>query len=109
MSGETYFIGVDVGTGSARAALVNKEGSILKVHTHPIITWNPKPKYYQQSSDDIWNACCVVIKVYSFICLFFCIYLLFFQIKFFCNFRKLVKILIQNRLKVLGSMQLVHL
>lgn len=63
MSSEAYFIGVDVGTGSVRAALVDKEGKILKVSTHPIITWNPKPNYYEQSSENIWTACCTVVKV----------------------------------------------
>lgn len=69
MSSKTYFIGVDVGTGSVRAALVNKEGKIENVSTHPIITWNTKPKFYEQSSEDIWEACCIVIKVSIYKCL----------------------------------------
>ena len=58
-----YFIGVDVGTGSVRAALVSKNGKVLKVETKPIKTWNPKPSFYQQSSEDIWESCCNVIRV----------------------------------------------
>lgn len=59
---DVYFIGVDVGTGSVRAALVNQTGKILRVETKSISTWNPKPDFYQQSSDDIWNSCCTVVK-----------------------------------------------
>jgi hypothetical protein len=60
---EEYFIGIDVGTGSVRAALVNPDGEILRIATHPIKTWNPKPGYYEQSSEDIWKSCSFVVKV----------------------------------------------
>ncbi|XP_075220699.1 FGGY carbohydrate kinase domain-containing protein isoform X2 [Lycorma delicatula] len=59
---EEYFIGVDVGTSSTRAALVNLEGKIIKVAVNPIKTWNPQSNFFQQSSEDIWNSCCTVIK-----------------------------------------------
>lgn len=58
-----YLIGVDVGTSSVRGGLVDKVGNILKTHVEEITTWNPKPTFYQQSSDQIWEACCKVIKV----------------------------------------------
>lgn len=67
MANNIYFIGVDVGTGSVRAALVNNSGKILKVSTCPIKIWNPKPDFYEQSSDDIWSSCCKVIKVFKLI------------------------------------------
>lgn len=57
------FIGVDVGSGSARAALVDKTGKILKIAVHPIKTFNPQVNFYEQSSDDIWLAVCLVVKV----------------------------------------------
>lgn len=60
---DCYFIGVDVGTGSVRAALVNISGKILSVKIKSIKTWNPKPDFYQQSSEDIWESCCEVIRV----------------------------------------------
>lgn len=59
----TYVIGIDVGTGSVRGALVTKTGQIVKTHAEQITTWNPKPKYYEQSSNEIWSSCCIVIKV----------------------------------------------
>jgi len=58
-----YFIGVDVGTGSARAALVDNAGRILKKSTNVTQTWNPEENFYQQSSEDIWRSCCKVVRV----------------------------------------------
>ena len=74
--GETAFVGVDVGTGSARAALVSCNGKILGSHVVPIKIHNPKPEFYEQSSDDIWSAVCNAVqqvatiaeKVISFSC-----------------------------------------
>jgi len=60
---DALFIGVDVGTGSARAALVTDTGVILKTATEPIQTWNPVKDHFEQSSENIWNACIIVIKV----------------------------------------------
>lgn len=60
---ECYLVGVDVGTGSVRAALVRSCGEVVRVASHPIKTWNPRPEFFQQSSDDIWQSCCIVIKV----------------------------------------------
>ncbi|KAJ8681215.1 hypothetical protein QAD02_017002 [Eretmocerus hayati] len=57
-----FFVGVDVGTGSARAALVSSGGKIISTAVHPITTFNPQPGFYEQSSDDIWTAVCHVVK-----------------------------------------------
>ncbi|XP_035793949.1 FGGY carbohydrate kinase domain-containing protein-like isoform X1 [Anopheles albimanus] len=57
-----FVIGVDVGTGSARAALVNSTGKVLETCVKPIRTWNDQPNYYEQSSDDIWRAVCHCVK-----------------------------------------------
>lgn len=58
-----YFIGVDVGTGSCRAALVSSQGRILKTFVREIKIWNPSPDHYEQSSDDIWSAVCDCVQV----------------------------------------------
>lgn len=60
---EPYFVGVDVGTGSARAALVASDGRVLEQAVQEIKTWTPEPHYYEQSSEDIWGAICHVVKV----------------------------------------------
>ncbi|XP_069365736.1 FGGY carbohydrate kinase domain-containing protein [Maniola hyperantus] len=57
-----YFIGVDVGSGSARAALVDDKGHVVRTSVKELQTWNPKTDYYEQSSDDVWKCCEHVIK-----------------------------------------------
>lgn len=59
----SYFVGVDVGTGSSRAALVTSEGKIVETAVHPIETFHPQDKFYEQSSDNIWASICTVVKV----------------------------------------------
>lgn len=54
----TYFIGVDVGTGSARAGLFDVEGNMLAACANGIQTWRPLPNFAQQSTADIWDAIC---------------------------------------------------
>ena len=60
---EAYFVGVDVGTGSVRAMLVSETGHTVSTATHPLDTWEPDTDFYEQSSDDIWSACCKTVKV----------------------------------------------
>jgi ribulose kinase len=68
-----HYIGLDVGTGSARACLIDAKGDILSVATKDITTWHDKADYYvcsvevkaliqEQSTEDIWSACCCVTK-----------------------------------------------
>lgn len=57
-----YFVGVDVGTSSARAALVNSQGQVMQMHTREIETWNPMPDHYEQSSDNIWQSVCECVQ-----------------------------------------------
>lgn len=52
------FLGIDVGTGSARAGLFTKDGVMLSSASHVIGMWKPRPDFVEQSSDDIWDACC---------------------------------------------------
>lgn len=63
---QPLFIGVDVGTGSARAALVTAEGRVLSTHVSDIRTWNEQVDHYEQSSEDIWRAVCQCVRVSIF-------------------------------------------
>ena len=53
-----YFLGVDVGTGSARAALIGQDARILAQHSSPLKTWRYEedPHLFEQSGDQIWSA-----------------------------------------------------
>lgn len=68
---ESYFVGVDVGTGSVRAALVTRNGKLLCTSSKDTKTWNPEVDYFEQSTDDIWRAVCSVVKVKTFFIYFY--------------------------------------
>lgn len=56
MNNTPHFIGIDVGTGSARAGVFDLEGTLLAHATREIRTWKPQADFVQQSSDDLWRA-----------------------------------------------------
>ena len=55
-------IGVDVGTGSARAGVFDLSGRKLGSAFREIRIWRPRPGLAQQSSADIWSAVCAVVR-----------------------------------------------
>lgn len=57
-----YIIGIDVGTGSVRAAVFNSLGEMLTLSVVPIASWNPRPEYVEQSSENIWNSAAIAVK-----------------------------------------------
>ncbi|XP_027554780.1 FGGY carbohydrate kinase domain-containing protein isoform X3 [Neopelma chrysocephalum] len=57
-----YYVGIDVGSASVRAALVDGCGTVVAHAEQPIQIWEPQPDHYEQSSADIWAACCSVTK-----------------------------------------------
>jgi D-ribulokinase len=50
------FIGVDVGTGSARAGVFDEAGALLGAAKQTIAIWYEAGDIAEQSSDDIWRA-----------------------------------------------------
>lgn len=56
------YLGVDVGTGSARAGLFDGAGCLLGAGTVEIETFRPAPDFAQQSSADIWRAVCGAVR-----------------------------------------------
>ncbi|CAN9503098.1 unnamed protein product [Ophioblennius macclurei] len=59
---EVFYVGVDVGTASVRAALVTRRGVLKTTAQEPIDIWEPESEHYVQSSTDIWDKCCTVVK-----------------------------------------------
>jgi D-ribulokinase len=56
------FIGVDVGTSSARAGVFDEQGRLLATARHPITTWHETGNVVEQSSADIWAACTASVR-----------------------------------------------
>lgn len=57
-----HFIGIDVGTGSARAGVFDQKGSLLGTASASIATKSPKPDFAQQSSAEIWASICQAVQ-----------------------------------------------
>jgi len=56
-SSQTCFLGIDVGTGSARAGVFTARGTLLGTASQPIRMWRDQPDFVEQSAEDIWQAC----------------------------------------------------
>ncbi len=54
-------IGVDVGTGSARAGVFDATGRMLGVGKHPLTLWHEAGEIVEQSSAQIWAAVCAAV------------------------------------------------
>ncbi|KAF8898113.1 FGGY family of carbohydrate kinase [Gymnopilus junonius] len=63
MSSQSYYVGIDVGTGSVRATLVNKSGHVSAISTRDTKTWRDPTdsRIFEQSTADIWSAIGIVI------------------------------------------------
>jgi D-ribulokinase len=56
------FIGVDVGTGSARAGVFDDHGRLLASAKRAISIWHEAGGIVEQSSRDIWRAACESVR-----------------------------------------------
>ncbi|KDN49929.1 Pentulose kinase [Tilletiaria anomala UBC 951] len=59
-----YYIGVDVGTGSARAALLDEDGNILGESTYATTTFrsDKDARIFEQSTTEIWKSITSAVK-----------------------------------------------
>ena len=56
------FVGIDVGTSSARAGIFDENGSLLATARHPITVWHEAGSVVEQSSSGIWDACAASVR-----------------------------------------------
>lgn len=56
------FVGVDVGTGSARAGVFDADGRLRGQAASPITTYRPRPGFAQQSAAQIWGAVAAAVR-----------------------------------------------
>jgi FGGY-family pentulose kinase len=59
---ERFICAVDVGTGSARAGILDKSGGLRGRAEHSIIINRPKPGHAEHDSEDIWSAVCFAVR-----------------------------------------------
>ena len=57
-----YIIGVDVGTGSARAGIFDLKGRMMSSASHEIALFHASGSIVEQSSTEIWSAVCNAVK-----------------------------------------------
>src|SRR5690606_40902641 len=57
-----FVCAVDVGTGSARAGILDADGRLLGRADRPIRMNQPKPDHAEHDSEDIWAAVCAAVR-----------------------------------------------
>ncbi|TIS07920.1 MAG: ribulokinase, partial [Mesorhizobium sp.] len=58
----SHFIGIDIGTGSARAGVFDEAGAMLASAKADIATWHAEGHIVEQSSNDIWRAVATTVR-----------------------------------------------
>lgn len=62
MKDNILYLGIDVGTGSARVGAFLQDGTLVATSSRSIQTVQPRSDYAQQSTTDIWNAISAACK-----------------------------------------------
>ncbi|KAL5044994.1 hypothetical protein BDW71DRAFT_215418 [Aspergillus fruticulosus] len=57
-----YYVGIDVGTGSARACIIDHNGDIVGLASKDIGLWQPEQQHYEQSTSNIWQCICAAVQ-----------------------------------------------
>lgn len=60
--GSGFVCAVDVGTGSARAGILDAQGTLLGRAEHPIVMNRPQADHAEHDSQDIWSAICIAVR-----------------------------------------------
>lgn len=59
---DTFFIGIDVGTGSARAGVFDGRGAMIATARRDIALYQDSADTAEQSSENIWQAVCASVR-----------------------------------------------
>lgn len=59
---QNLLVGVDVGTGSARAGVFTPDGQFLGRSEHPILMRRTDANFAEHDSEDIWSAVCSSVR-----------------------------------------------
>ncbi|WP_439409541.1 FGGY-family carbohydrate kinase [Bradyrhizobium sp. DASA03076] len=57
-----HFLGIDVGTGSARAGIFDRSGRLVATDRADITLWREAGDIVEQSSEDVWRAVCRSVR-----------------------------------------------
>jgi FGGY-family pentulose kinase len=60
---DSAFLGIDVGTSSARAGIFDTTGRRLGTGVCPFQIFRPREDFVEQSSEDIWQACGKAVRL----------------------------------------------
>ncbi len=55
-------VAVDIGTGSARAGIFDRQGTLLARADYPIAMNRPEENHAEHDSENIWMATCIAVK-----------------------------------------------
>ena len=59
---KTYLVGIDVGTTSAKVAVIDAGGKALATASRIHCTYSPKPGFQEQDANDWWRGACECIQ-----------------------------------------------
>ncbi|MDO5686979.1 MAG: FGGY family pentulose kinase [Neisseria sp.] len=59
---KSYYLGVDVGTGSARCGVFDQHGKLVATAKYAITTTYPQSGWAEQSTTEIWQAVCYSVR-----------------------------------------------
>lgn len=59
---QSLLVGVDVGTGSARAGIFTTDGKLLGRHENPIVMRRTDANFAEHDSEQIWEAVCSAVR-----------------------------------------------
>lgn len=59
----SYLLGIDVGTTSTRALLIDEDGAVVASHATEYALSTPRPGWAEQDPRDWWEAACASVRV----------------------------------------------